>query len=75
MISFFENDEESAYMPNLIIFEVHDCGNTYVVGGYSSVGWTRDTAGDSTCFLFNLTNNLRFNALDKVGEQFSWITD
>ena len=50
-----------------------DQDHTYIVGGYASHGWhvsgglngnnsTAKCIGDETCFLFNLTNNLRFNA-------------
>lgn len=39
---------------------------SYIIGGYASDGWLikegREGKGDETCFLFNLTLNLRFNA-------------
>jgi hypothetical protein len=44
---------------------------SYVIGGYASDGWLvsgqqmkqgKEGSGNSTCFLFNLTANLRFNA-------------
>ena len=39
--------------------------NGYIVGGYASHGWSAsfNLRGDDSCFLFNLTHNLRFNAL------------
>lgn len=42
---------------------------SYIIGGYASHGWLVSGGykqgsgnGDSSCFLFNLTLNLRFNA-------------
>lgn len=37
---------------------------SYVIGGYASHQWkaNNDNTGDKSCFLFNLTSNLRFNA-------------
>ena len=37
----------------------------YIIGGYASHGWSAsfNLRGDETCFLFNLTSNLRFNAV------------
>ena len=39
-----------------------------IVGGYASDGWAAsqeqdDNGGDESCFLFNLTQNLRFTAV------------
>jgi hypothetical protein len=57
----------------------HDekANTTQIIGGYNSSGWVRDTVesdgqgneeeivcrGDDSCFLFNLTSNLRFNVI------------
>ena len=43
---------------------------TYIIGGYASHEWKVNNSekGDETCFLFNLTQNLRFNA--RPGAQF-----
>jgi hypothetical protein len=50
--------------------ESQDISQSYIVGGYASQGWNvsggtnsaTKCKGDSSCFLFNLTQNLRFNA-------------
>lgn len=41
-----------------------DQPNSYIIGGYASHQWKANNSerGDDTCFLFNLTQNLRFNA-------------
>ena len=38
--------------------------DSYIIGGYASHQWKANNAelGDENCFLFNLTQNLRFNA-------------
>ena len=43
-----------------------------IVGGYASDGWAASRellgkGGDESCFLFNLTQNLRFNAVKGRG--------
>lgn len=45
--------------------EDHKDLNGFVIGGYASDGWSAsfNLGGDETCFLFNLTQNLRFNAV------------
>ena len=67
-------------IPNIILMEVEvesedNDGQitTNIIGGYSSDSWLitvgneSNCLGNDTCFLFNLTQNLRFNArkLDK----------
>ena len=44
--------------------------NSYIIGGYASHQWKANNSeqGDETCFLFNLTQNLRFNA--RPGSQY-----
>jgi|LauGreDrversion4_2_1035121.scaffolds.fasta_scaffold924597_1 hypothetical protein len=65
-------------MPNVIIMRVDYAGQKMIIGGYSSHGWLREDmitenvggmdltmrfGGDDTCFLFNLTHNLRFDSI------------
>ena len=42
--------------------------SSYIIGGYASDAWLpksdEQSPGDSTCFLFNLTLDLRFRALE-----------
>ena len=43
-----------------------------IIGGYASDGWAASqellgSGGDESCFLFNLTKNLRFNAIKGRG--------
>jgi hypothetical protein len=43
-----------------------------IIGGYASDGWAASqellgSGGDATCFLFNLTQNLRFNTAPDRG--------
>ena len=47
----------------------------YIVGGYASHGWSAKfpNSGDDTSFLFNLTQNLRFNAVK--GQKNYQLTD
>lgn len=67
-------------MPNLIIYEVEDedTKQSLVIGGYSSCGWTQHkdgdgSGGDSKCFVFNLTQNLRLQALSTVADKFTFV--
>lgn len=48
---------------NMMNEEGKDVG--YIIGGYASHGWSAsfNLRGDESCFLFNLTENLRFNAI------------
>lgn len=55
--------------PNLILMLVepvnrlaNDGHSTILIGGYASHCWTGGSGGDKSCFLFNLTQNLRFQA-------------
>ena len=57
-------------MPNLILFEVEENEQKYVIGGYSSHSWSPAATGDATSFIFNLTDNLRFNAIEKLAGDF-----
>ena len=55
--------------PNVILMQVEADGRTYFIGGYASHQWkanNQDIKGDSSCFLFNLTQNLRFNARENM---------
>jgi hypothetical protein len=50
-----------------------------VIGGYSSCDWTQHkdgdgSGGDSKCFVFNLTQNLRLQALSTVADKFTFWT-
>ena len=65
--------------------------NTQIIGAYNSVGFVRDEknemedldedgnqipiGGDETCFLFNLTSNLRFQAIRDHSfiPYYSWV--
>ena len=53
---------------NIILMEVvperSNSKESYIIGGYASHQWKANNSerGDDTCFLFNLTQNLRFNA-------------
>jgi hypothetical protein len=60
-------------IPNIILMEVEvesEGGEktTNIIGGYSSDSWLitvgneENLLGNDTCFLFNLTQNMRFNA-------------
>jgi len=71
-------------MPNLILMMVEREGERVVVGGYSSCGWARipslsqmdeemynnlSLGGDSSCFVFNVTSNLRFEPVKGMEDQ------
>ena len=54
-------------LPNLILMQMEVKDETVTFGAYSSHAWVGDdhrshciSMGDSTCFLFNLNDNLRF---------------
>jgi len=79
MIEAFEDKQSIVRQANIILMKVeseekdgnlnnddNESKNTgYIVGGYASHGWSAsfDKRGDDTCFLFNITENLRFNAI------------
>ena len=51
-----------------------------MIGGYSSHGWHAGQKGDSTSFLFNLTENLKFTTISRVymqdeseQESYTWL--
>jgi len=76
MLEAFEDKQNVVRQANVIIMRVEseerdnnmaadegkDSG--FIVGGYASHGWSAsfNLRGDDSCFLFNLTQNLRFNA-------------
>lgn len=77
IIEFFER-KQAHMMPNIILMQIENRGQKQIIGGFSSHGWLRDSSitqningmdltmrfgGDETCFLFNLTQNLRFDTL------------
>ena len=70
VVDFFEKRNDQAIMPNLILFEIEENEQTYVIGGYSSHSWSPDVNGDASSFIFNLTDNLRFNAIEKLAGDF-----
>ena len=63
VVDFFEKRSDQAIMPNLILFEIEENEQTYVIGGYSSHSWSPDVNGDASSFIFNLTDNLRFDEM------------
>lgn len=77
MLEAFEDKQHQLRQANLIILKVENddkdrpdgAGSSsdtgYIVGGYASDGWSAsfNLRGDDTCFLFNLTHNMRFNAV------------
>ena len=42
--------------------EETSAAKSYVIGGFASHSWSESPGGDASCFLFNLTLNLRFTA-------------
>lgn len=87
MLEAFEDKQHQVRQANVIILKVEnedkDGGrglddnrdNGYIIGGYASHGWSAsfNLRGDDTCFLFNLTQNLRFNAVK--GQPHYQVTD
>ena len=57
-------------MPNVILFQVEEGGQNHIIGGYSSHSWSPNITGDSSSFIFNMTDNLRFNAIEKLAGDF-----
>lgn len=76
MLEAFEDKQNQLRQSNLIIFKVQNedkdraggednQDSDFVFGGFASDGWSAsfNLRGDDSCFLFNLTQNLRFNAI------------
>ena len=79
MLEAFEDKQNVMRQANIILMKVesedkdqaanmmNDDGKDtgFIVGGYASHGWSAsfNLRGDESCFLFNLTQNLRFNAV------------
>ena len=74
LIEKFEH-VKSKSTPSVILIKIEKRENhdgderSYIIGGYASHGWLvsggskqNSASGDRSCFLFNLTQNLRFNA-------------
>lgn len=62
------NGKDKHNSANIILMKVqpersNDPNQTYIIGGYASDQWKANNSagGNETCFLFNLTQNLRFN--------------
>jgi TLD len=57
-----------------------DSGKVHNFGGYSSHGWDSEQKGDATCFLFNLTENLKFSTITRTymsengDPKYSWVS-
>ena len=70
----FQKGKKSDVAPNIILMKVdtngeihNETSKTYIIGGYASHRWSRNGSnGDKSCFLFNLTQNLRFNARESM---------
>ena len=75
-----QEKDESKNGSNIILMEVEpdepdvQDPKSYIIGGYASHMWKADNddKGDETCFLFNLTQNLRFNARQSAHERLTW---
>ena len=79
LLEDFEDKQNAVRQANIIIMKVeseekeqnaidiNDDGRDagFIVGGFASHAWSASNiqGGDDTCFLFNLTQNLRFNAV------------
>ncbi len=74
MLEAFEDKQNQVRQANVIILKVDsdekgvgddNKDTSYIVGGYASHGWSAKfpLSGDESSFLFNLTQNLRFNAV------------
>lgn len=57
----FESVSNAKKNPCILVMKV----GLQILGAYCNEGWAiqEKYRGDSQCFLFNLTNNLRFNAV------------
>ena len=70
---FKEKRNDINRLANIILFEIHDIRaedsnesakeTKIIIGGYASDGWFQNENGNETSFLFNLTMDLRFNAI------------
>lgn len=62
LLEAFEKKGLTMRQPNVIIMQVD---KDLIIGGYASHGWSisEKERGNDTCFLFNLKQNLRFNAV------------
>ena len=62
MLEAFEKKGLTHTQPNVILMKVD---KDLVVGGYASHGWSisEKKRGDSSCFLFNIKHNFRFEAV------------
>jgi len=62
MLEAFEKKGLNTKQPNVIVMKVD---KDLIVGGYASDGWSisEKKRGDGDCFLFNLKQNFRFNAV------------
>lgn len=70
---FNEKRNDINRLANIFIFEIHDNQaedsfqsakeTKIIIGGYASDGWFQNEHGNDTSFLFNLTMDLRFNAI------------
>ena len=63
----------------MLLFEAADeNGKVHVLGGYSSHGWDITQKGDNTCFLFNLTENLKFTSISRTymdgSDAYTWVS-
>ena len=73
LASFEENRDNKIREAHVMLLQIphhdeHGSNEVQVVGFYASHGWSRsDGIGNDSCFLFNLTQNLRLNAVPKRG--------
>ena len=73
MLNEFEKQKsDKTRLANVILLKVPNTNTEnatkddyQIIGGYASDGWaaSEKRGGNETCFLFNLTQNLRFNAV------------
>jgi hypothetical protein len=70
---FKEKRNDINRLANIFLFEIHENqaedsnqsakDTKIIIGGYASDGWFQNEHGNNTSFLFNLTADLRFNAI------------
>jgi hypothetical protein len=79
VLNFFEMDVDHTKFPNLILFEVPGAQDAKdVIGGFSSHGWTTHAQlqpETASYFLFNLSQNVRLDALHSSAEQFTFVRE
>lgn len=64
-MDFFEAQEQKC--ANIFLFQVEEGGKKSVIGAFSSHGWKKQHhGGDNSCFLFNLSDNLKFTAISRA---------